>query len=107
MYEKTPCDVTACRGEYIRAGLGSRRGVLVHWNDFGVSSALRGRKPCLRRCTSSEVENRCPLSKFVILGKIQMGGDMVKKLIMEVPDWDALIDKLTPEETCEPGPVLL
>ncbi|GBL72084.1 hypothetical protein AVEN_115094-1 [Araneus ventricosus] len=25
MYEKTPCDVTACRGEYIRAALGSER----------------------------------------------------------------------------------
>ncbi|GBL89618.1 hypothetical protein AVEN_104588-1 [Araneus ventricosus] len=40
MYEKTPCDVTACRGEYLRAALGSERCVLIHWNDFGVSSAV-------------------------------------------------------------------
>ncbi|GBO11714.1 hypothetical protein AVEN_243941-1 [Araneus ventricosus] len=29
MYEKTPCDITACRGEYIRAALGSERCVCV------------------------------------------------------------------------------
>ncbi|GBM98202.1 hypothetical protein AVEN_268132-1 [Araneus ventricosus] len=44
MYEKTPCDVTACRGEYIRAALGSESSVLIDWNDFGVSSAVRARK---------------------------------------------------------------
>ncbi|GBN99755.1 hypothetical protein AVEN_140080-1 [Araneus ventricosus] len=41
MHEKTPCDVTACREEYIRAALGSERCVLIDWNDFGVSSAVR------------------------------------------------------------------
>ncbi|GBN91233.1 Unconventional myosin-Ib [Araneus ventricosus] len=46
MYEKTPCDVTTCRGEYIRATLGSESGVLIHWNDFGVSSAVQARKLC-------------------------------------------------------------
>ncbi|GBM58696.1 hypothetical protein AVEN_256470-1 [Araneus ventricosus] len=44
MYEKTPCDVTACRGEYLRAALVSERGVLIDWNDFGVSSTVRARK---------------------------------------------------------------
>ncbi|GBN22686.1 hypothetical protein AVEN_221989-1, partial [Araneus ventricosus] len=41
MYEKTPCDVTACWGEYLRAELGSESSVLIDWNDFGVSSAER------------------------------------------------------------------
>ncbi|GBM37475.1 hypothetical protein AVEN_90837-1, partial [Araneus ventricosus] len=45
MYEKTPCDIMACRGEYLRAALGSERCVLINWNDFGVSSAVRARKP--------------------------------------------------------------
>ncbi|GBN03682.1 hypothetical protein AVEN_60914-1 [Araneus ventricosus] len=49
MHEKTPSDVTACRGEYIRAALGSESGGLIHWNDFGVSSAVRARKP-LKTC---------------------------------------------------------
>ncbi|GBM33057.1 hypothetical protein AVEN_126059-1 [Araneus ventricosus] len=41
-----PCDVTARRGDYKRAALGSQReSVLIHWNDFGVSSAVRARKP--------------------------------------------------------------
>ncbi|GBO24554.1 hypothetical protein AVEN_257524-1 [Araneus ventricosus] len=44
MYEKTPCDVTACRREYIRTALGSE-GALIDWNDFGVSSAVRAGKP--------------------------------------------------------------
>ncbi|GBM49790.1 hypothetical protein AVEN_266125-1 [Araneus ventricosus] len=44
MYEKTPCDFAACRGEYIRAALGSERALLFHWNDFGVSSVVRARK---------------------------------------------------------------
>ncbi|GBM63657.1 hypothetical protein AVEN_253124-1 [Araneus ventricosus] len=41
MYEKTPFDVTTFRGEYLRAALGSERRVLIDWNDFGVSSAVR------------------------------------------------------------------
>ncbi|GBO18171.1 hypothetical protein AVEN_28223-1 [Araneus ventricosus] len=45
MYEKTPYDVTACRGDYIRVALGSARRVLIRWNDFGVSSTVRSRKP--------------------------------------------------------------
>ncbi|GBM00467.1 hypothetical protein AVEN_111703-1 [Araneus ventricosus] len=44
MYEKTPCDVTACRGEYIKTALRSECNVLIDWNDIGVSSAVRARK---------------------------------------------------------------
>ncbi|GBL95975.1 hypothetical protein AVEN_56677-1 [Araneus ventricosus] len=31
-------------GDYIRATLGSER-VVIDWNDFGISSAVRARKP--------------------------------------------------------------
>ncbi|GBN58550.1 hypothetical protein AVEN_106976-1, partial [Araneus ventricosus] len=45
MYEKTPCDVTACRGEYLRDQLGSERCVFINWNAFGVWSVVRAKKP--------------------------------------------------------------
>ncbi|GBM19770.1 hypothetical protein AVEN_208646-1 [Araneus ventricosus] len=44
MCEKTPCDVTARRGEYIRPALGLERGVLIDWDDIGVSSPVPARK---------------------------------------------------------------
>ncbi|GBM43124.1 hypothetical protein AVEN_148693-1 [Araneus ventricosus] len=56
MYEKTPSDVTACWGEYLRAALGSKRCVLIDWNDFVVSSAVQARKPVvLNRSTNESV----------------------------------------------------
>ncbi|GBN02192.1 hypothetical protein AVEN_59419-1 [Araneus ventricosus] len=40
-----PCDTTACPGDYKRTALGSQSSsVLIDWNDFGVSSAVRAGK---------------------------------------------------------------
>ncbi|GBM95938.1 hypothetical protein AVEN_142662-1 [Araneus ventricosus] len=59
MYEKTPCDVTACRGEHLRAALGSECGLLIDCNDFGVSAAVRARKLVLQiSLTITKVKER-------------------------------------------------
>ncbi|GBM56560.1 hypothetical protein AVEN_167189-1, partial [Araneus ventricosus] len=52
-------------------------------------------------CTSSELENRCTLSKSFIRGENHMGRDQGNKLVMEVPECDVLTGNLIPRETCE------
>ncbi|GBM28426.1 hypothetical protein AVEN_274026-1 [Araneus ventricosus] len=53
--------------------------------------------PCLL-----ELEN-CPLNKFFIRGKSHMGQDQGNKLVVEVPEYDALKGNLTPRRTSEPA----
>ncbi|GBM82848.1 hypothetical protein AVEN_274715-1, partial [Araneus ventricosus] len=54
---------------------------------------------CLRRCTSSELENRCPLTKIFSLGERHMVRDLGNNLALEVPKCDVLTGNLTPEGT--------
>ncbi|GBN63470.1 hypothetical protein AVEN_262832-1 [Araneus ventricosus] len=55
---------------------------------------------CLRRCTSSELENRC--AKFFIHGKSHMERHKVNKVVVDAPECDVLTGNLTPGETCGP-----
>ncbi|GBN28892.1 hypothetical protein AVEN_69179-1 [Araneus ventricosus] len=48
----------------------------------------------LRRCTSSELENSCPLSKHFIRGKSYMRRDQGNRLVVEVPECDVLKENL-------------
>ncbi|GBM49571.1 hypothetical protein AVEN_186677-1 [Araneus ventricosus] len=57
---------------------------------------------CLRRCTASELGNRCPISKFFIRGKSGIRRDQRNKLMVEVLERDILTGNLTPGGTCEP-----
>ncbi|GBM18394.1 hypothetical protein AVEN_72737-1 [Araneus ventricosus] len=58
--------------------------------------------PCPRRCTFSELENRCLLSKFFIREKSCMGRDQGDGLLLELLEYDVLTGRLIPGGTCEP-----
>ncbi|GBN54171.1 hypothetical protein AVEN_2978-1 [Araneus ventricosus] len=71
---------------------------------FGLQASFGHILQNLRRCTSSELENRCPTSKFFIRGKSHLGRDRGNTLVVQVPDCDVLTSNLTPGGTCELAP---
>ncbi|GBM13803.1 hypothetical protein AVEN_50147-1 [Araneus ventricosus] len=66
-----------------------------------LQASFRHLFQCLRRCTSSELENRCLLSKFFIRGKSHKGRDQENKPVVEILECDVLTGNLTAGGTRE------
>ncbi|GBM12093.1 hypothetical protein AVEN_245488-1 [Araneus ventricosus] len=59
------------------------------------------------RCTSSEVDNRYPLSKFFNRGTHHMERDLGNSLVVEVPKYEVLTYNLIAGGICEPAHFVL
>ncbi|GBM93110.1 hypothetical protein AVEN_32037-1 [Araneus ventricosus] len=68
MYEKIPCDITACRGEYIRAALGSERSSVDPleplWS-FVLRASSRSRRQGVGRPRVIKEKGRRRLSRLI------------------------------------------